>query len=230
MTRGTGLRTGTATRDRLTRAALAVQQDGPRAGRLGACGARHGRLPSWPGRSSRTSEMSGPSLPGQASRRRYGRRRWRRTAAARRRVSRSTMPVISSSAITSIRNDGLDRAVVNLVPLLDHLDERLPLAVEGLVRGGGELGVDLGVGGHPHPEPVIGDQVVVTFLECGHHVEGDHLAGQVVHVLDAEVDPDGPPVGADPGGAVVHGERLAHRPQGSRADACRGRRCPAARS
>ena len=124
----------------------------------------------------------------------------------------------------------LDRAAVNLVPLLDHLDQRLPLAVEVLVRGGGKLGVDFRVGGHPGPEPVVGNQVVVAFLEGGDHVEGDHFAGQVVDVLDAEVDADGTPVGADPGGAVVRGQRLPYLLQDLAGGACRARRCPAGRS
>jgi hypothetical protein len=55
---------------------------------------------------------------------------------------------------------------------------------------------------------VVGDQVVVAVFEGGDHVERDHLAVEVVDVLDAEVDPDGAAVGADPGGAVMGGEHL----------------------
>ena len=45
---------------------------------------------------------------------------------------------------------------------------------------------------------IVGDQVMIAVFEGGHDVEGDHLAGQVIDVLDAEVNPDGAPVGADP--------------------------------
>ena len=102
------------------------------------------------------------------------------------------------------------RGAMNLVPLLDHLDEGLPLAVEVLVRHGRQLSVDLRVGGHPDPEPVIGDQVMVAFFEGGYHVEGDHFPGQVINVADAEIDPHSPPVGAHPGVAVVGGESLPY--------------------